>query len=862
MPRPAAPAPVPFIEIRDGKYEVGQQAAEFLQQIREPLSVVIIAGKYRTGKSLLVNRCFLPDHHQNSRFSVGDTVNSCTKGIWVYPSIVAPPPIDKPAKRSKTTKANASTKAPQNIVVMDSEGIGSLDADATHDTKIFALALLLSSQFIYNSHGSIDEAAISTLSLVLQISRQIQMGSGGGEEDLAAVMPRFNWVVRDFALKLVDSQNKTITPDEYLEAALAPTPDPDRNQVREAIRTCFPTSKRRCHTLVRPCADEDDLQRMNDLPDSALRPEFVKQLKQLRLQVWQDAATPKTLMGEAVTGSMLVEFARALCTAINAGVAPVIRDSWALMCEVKNRDLYDSHLTNFRDEVTGWSSSSVMPRVMSDSLHTKRDQAIKLFRTATGPSEASGLGDKFEQATLDILRGVLAQVQNNFDQALHEVLQTAAGDIRDAQKDLRSTLARIERDFKHRVGDNEDVAQVIRARLLPILVDFLEHQSESGAAREALEEHIRELEARLGKTREECEEKIARAASDHEREIQGLRTRHDEELAHRDRSLEDSAQRHRAAQQEAEEARRAELALEEQTAALRSRVTELEETASTHGEEEYARQLALTESMSNEIKKLKSDGELLRHDLDQSQERMRREQELHQMAVDELQSAYEDSMVQCTDRHQEVLRVLTQERDQTASELEEEQGAHRATRQEMTEVRAGLERRTETLKRDLANAESQLVSERRHIGQLTGQAEAARSELTRLLAEAEARMRERDGNHQAETAKLRETHALSLREAQESARAAEGELGQTRERLASFERRMQGTKEEARGLRQSLSEAQRENIKVSAQNEYLLTDKEEREKKLSGERDRYNKLAEHTMKVEKQLVIAAAKAKM
>ena len=137
------------------------------------------------------------------------------------------------------------------------------------------------------------------------------------------------------------------------------------------------------------------------------------------------------------------------------------------------------------------------------------------------------------------------------------------------------------------------------------------------------------------------------------------------------------------------------------------------------------------------------------------------------MAVDELQSAYEDSMVQCTDRHQEVLRVLTQERDQTASELEEEQGAHRATRQEMTEVRGGLERRTEALKRDLANAESQLVSERRHVGQLTDQAEAARSELARLLAEAETRMRERDGNHQAETAKLRETHALALRKEQE-----------------------------------------------------------------------------------------------
>jgi hypothetical protein len=855
MPSPAATAPVPFIQIRDGKYEVGQQAEEFFQQIREPVSVVIIAGKYRTGKSLLVNRCFLPDHEREGRFSVGDTVNSCTKGIWVYPRVVTTPSSHK-------------------VVVMDSEGIGSLDADATHDTKIFALALLLSSQFIYNSVGSIDEAAISTLSLVLQVSRQIQMGSGGGaggDQDLAAVMPRFNWVVRDFALKLVDPDGGAITPDQYLEAAIAPTPDPDRNQVREAIRACFPTPKRRCHTLVRPCVDEDDLQRMNALPDSALRPEFVNQLEQLRLQVWRDAATPKTLMGEAVTGSMLVEFARALCTAINAGVAPVIRDSWALMCEVKNRDLYDAHVADFRDEVAGWSSSSVLPRVMSESLHAKRDQAARLFRTdcASTPGTAQ-LAEKFEQATLDILRGVLAQVQSNFDQALHEVLQTANRDIQalhggDDTQALRDTLSRVERDLKHRVGDNDDVAQVIRARLLPVLLDFLEHQEGSGTARAALEEHIRDLETRLAKTREECQEKITRTASDHDREIQGLRDRHRDELADKDRSLEDCTQRHRAAQQEAEEARRAELALEEQAASLRSRVTELEETASTHGEEDYARQLALTESMSNEIKKLKSDGESLRYDLGQSQERMRREQELHQMAVDELQGAYEDSMVQCTDRHQEVLRALTQERDRTASELEEEQSAHRATRQEMTEVRGGLERRAEAHKRELANAEAQLANERRHVGQLTDQADAARAELAKLLADAEARMRERDGDHQAETAKLREKHALDLRELQESARTTEGELGQARERLASSKRRIEGMEEESREakrLRHALSDSQRENIKVAAQNEYLRTDKEEREKRLNSERDRYNQLAERTMEVEKRLVIEVAKAKM
>jgi hypothetical protein len=37
-----------------------------------------------------------------------------------------------------------------NVVVVDTEGIGALDEDSNHDTKIFSLAVLISSLFIYN----------------------------------------------------------------------------------------------------------------------------------------------------------------------------------------------------------------------------------------------------------------------------------------------------------------------------------------------------------------------------------------------------------------------------------------------------------------------------------------------------------------------------------------------------------------------------------------------------------------------------------------------------------------------------------------------------------------------------------------
>lgn len=65
-----------------------------------------------------------------------------------------------------------------NVLVIDSEGLGGIDEDYNHDMRIFSLALLLSSYFIYNSIGSIDEQALQSLSLVVNISKHMQVKTG------------------------------------------------------------------------------------------------------------------------------------------------------------------------------------------------------------------------------------------------------------------------------------------------------------------------------------------------------------------------------------------------------------------------------------------------------------------------------------------------------------------------------------------------------------------------------------------------------------------------------------------------------------------------------------------------------------
>lgn len=74
--------------------------------------------------------------------------------------------------------------------------------------------------------------------------------------------PSFLWLLRDFALRLVDKENNPISAKEYLENALhSASKDASKNEIRESILQVF--TNRDCLTLPRPVEDEDDLQNLD-----------------------------------------------------------------------------------------------------------------------------------------------------------------------------------------------------------------------------------------------------------------------------------------------------------------------------------------------------------------------------------------------------------------------------------------------------------------------------------------------------------------------------------------------------------------------------------------------------------------------
>lgn len=223
-------------------------------------------------------------------------------------------------------------------LLIDTEGFGGIDENQNHDTRIFLIALLLSSFFIYNSTGNIDENALNNLSLIVNLAKEIQIKTGSKQsesDDVSQFFPSFLWVVRDFALKLVDQHHNQITPKEYLENALQPQKGISdsveaKNRTRKLLKHFF--KERDCATMIRPLESERDLQRLNEMDNSELRPEFCEQMINVRKKIFKKIK-PKTLNGKYLTGPMLAQLCRAYLDSINSGKVPNIESAWSYMCK-------------------------------------------------------------------------------------------------------------------------------------------------------------------------------------------------------------------------------------------------------------------------------------------------------------------------------------------------------------------------------------------------------------------------------------------------------------------------------------------------------------------------------------------------
>ena len=322
---PKANTAIPFVTFNDStkKFIINEEAIKILsKEENKQIGILSLVGKYRTGKSFLLNRVLI-DKKSNKGFDVGPTIKPCTKGIWLWSSPLI------------INNNYSNTSFPAYLI--DTEGLGAYDEEINHDSKIFLIAILISSLFIYNSFGTIDEVALNNLSLILNLSKSLKirntstsLNTNDDEEEMAKYFPSLLWILRDFALKLEDSEGNVITAKQYLDNALMEQKGStesieEKNLVRKMIKTYF--LERDCFPMVRPVENERDLQKLQTLSDERIRPEFLRQSEMLRNKIYMKIK-PKNFNGKILSGQMLINLLESIIEAINEGAIPVIENSW------------------------------------------------------------------------------------------------------------------------------------------------------------------------------------------------------------------------------------------------------------------------------------------------------------------------------------------------------------------------------------------------------------------------------------------------------------------------------------------------------------------------------------------------------
>ncbi|EHB08368.1 Interferon-induced guanylate-binding protein 1 [Heterocephalus glaber] len=330
------PGPVCLVENVKEQLTVNQEALKILSAITQPVVVVAIVGLYRTGKSYLMNKLA----GKEKGFSLGSTVQAHTKGIWMWC-------VPHPKKPNQT------------LVLLDTEGLGDVEkSDLQNDSWIFALAILLSSTFVYNSMGIIDKEAMDRLHYVTELTDLIRAKSSpdtNEDEDSAdfvSFFPDFVWTLRDFCLEL-ELDGQTISADAYLENSLklkqgTSQKEKNFNLPRLCIRKFFPEKK--CFVFNRP-SHQKKLAKLEMLHDDELDSEFVQQVTEFCSYIFSSSKIKTLPGGIEVNGPRLETLVLTYLSAISSGDLPCMENAVLALAQIENSAAVQKALAHYDQQM-------------------------------------------------------------------------------------------------------------------------------------------------------------------------------------------------------------------------------------------------------------------------------------------------------------------------------------------------------------------------------------------------------------------------------------------------------------------------------------------------------------------------------
>ena len=787
-------SPVLLLSYHEGtrEFKLSEEGRAILRQLESPLAVIGVAGMYRTGKSYLLNRVLLD---RKLGFGVGPTVNPCTKGIWIWGSPIKGQTIDG---------------TPCSVIILDTEGIGALDQDSDHDSRIFSLTVLIVSCFIYNSRGSIDEEALNSLSLVVNLTKNIQVKSKSteeaGVEEYAQYFPSFIWVVRDFALRLVDTDGEALSSKEYLEKALNAQKGfsdlaEEKNRIRRLLKEFF--KDRDCFTLVRPVNNEKDLHNLEHLELKDLRQEFVDQYMSLRHKVL-NYVKPKALNGRLLNGVMLVELIESYVNAVNKGAVPNIENAWNYICKnecgkafEEAQEIYTKTLSGLLTENYPNSEEEIL------SCHKEsRKKSFSYFRQRALGEEAQiftlklkeALNEKWQQLKfqndLDSEKQCLEFLRNNYNSINSKVKSNEYKSFLEFEREIR-TLQQYYKEHGPK-GPQRDklLFQFCQGKIIECADIFTKHlNSEIEIMEETHAEQIRVLEMDSNMVKEEIvKEKVELKKIIMEVEVEN------KVLHEKDEKLEEELKRVREEKERGEvESRnlvkRIKDDFQKEIQTLKDEIALGEESRnSINGKlinltSEYKEKSALADQKLLHLEKQLEESKKHEKDLDQE---IKSQTKSHSTALKDLQSRLESQL--------------------------------KASEQKFTDEREAKL----TLKKDLEEAEEKLSN--------------IQSTMSLEVAKLQSRIEEISSQNKVLTQTIDKKDKEFQLKSKENEKIIEENISKHRKQIEEIDKKAKKTEE---SLRADLSKSDKENAVLSQKNEFLETQVKELKDQLDEERKQH-----------------------
>ncbi|KAM4014688.1 guanylate-binding protein 7-like [Anomaloglossus baeobatrachus] len=482
--------PVCLIENHDdGTIQVNKKALEILSRFTQKVVVVGIVGKYRTGKSYLMNKLA---GHKNG-FSLGSTVQSMTKGIWMWC-------VPHPVKRDHT------------LVLLDTEGLGDVEkGNSQNDSWIFALAVLLSSTLVFNSIGTIDQQAMDQIHYVTELTEKIKVKASEQQSEFhddsgefKRFFPSFVWCVRDFNLKL-ELNGKDITEDEYLKNALklktgmSPAVR-NYNFPRECLLHYFHSHK--CFVFDRP-ASKADLQNLDNVAESQLDHAFVQQTKRFCQYIYEKSPVKSLSGGFTMTGRSFGDIAASYVESIRSGSIPSMENAVVALAKIENSRAVNEASSKY-DELMSQHVSKFPTETQDEFLNLDKEchtEALNVFMNNSFKDE----NHEYQYKLIDELVIKKAKYQQQNEQAseikCRGLLQELSAEM---EKRIREGKYSVPGGYKQFIEEKKSLE-----------ADYLRVKGKGVKSLEVLQQFLKEKESvestilMADKTLQETEKKMA-----------------------------------------------------------------------------------------------------------------------------------------------------------------------------------------------------------------------------------------------------------------------------------------------------------------------------------------------------------------